>query len=101
MNEVRREVQAAGMAVLTAEAGGIPEVFRDGENGVLLRQVSADTVEQGLRRLLADPAARRAIGERNRQQAWARFEAGPVSAQLVSLYREVAASAAGGSGPSA
>jgi glycosyltransferase involved in cell wall biosynthesis len=91
------EAMAAGMAVLTAEAGGIPEVFRDGENGVLLRQVSADTVEQGLRRLLADPTARRAVGERNRQQAWARFEAGPVSAQLVGLYREVVAASAKGS----
>lgn len=85
------EAMASGMAVLTAAAGGIPEVFRDGENGVLLQHVTAATVEAGLRRLLVNPRARQAIGEHNRQLAWARFEAGTVSAQLVGLYQEVAA----------
>lgn len=95
------EAMAAGMAVLTAEAGGIPEVFRDDENGVLLKQVSADSVAAGLRQLLADPAARCAIGQHNRAQAWARFEAGPVSAQLLGLYREVVTAAGDHAAPSA
>lgn len=94
------EAMASGMAVVTAAAGGIPEVFRDGENGILLQRVSADAVEAGLRCLLEDPRARQTIGEHNRQQAWARFEAATVSAQVVGLYREVAAAAGGHPGSS-
>lgn len=89
------EAMAAGLPVLTADAGGIPDIFEDGQNGVLLRQVNVDTVESGLLRLLGDETMRRAIGLHNRAEAWIRYESEPVSQQLIGFYRDIASPESG------
>ena len=49
------EAMGAGKPLLTAKAGAIQHIVSDPENGVILEEVSADTIEKGLRRLLSDP----------------------------------------------
>ena len=84
------EAMAAGLPVVTHGAGGIPDLFRDGENGVLLDEVTPVLVEQAIDRLLGDTELRREIGERNREYAWAHFEAGVVTRTVEEVYQRVA-----------
>lgn len=52
------EALAAGTPVVAAAVGGVPEVVRDGENGLLVPPGSPAAFAEALRRLAADPALR-------------------------------------------
>jgi glycosyltransferase involved in cell wall biosynthesis len=80
------EAMAAGCAVITGDAGGIPDIFEDGVNGVMLSRPTGDKVAAALRSLLSDPERRRAIGDHNREVAGMRYEAGRVSAGVAAAY---------------
>jgi glycosyltransferase involved in cell wall biosynthesis len=61
------EAMAAGLPIVAARAGGIPEVLDDGEAGLLVEAASAHALAQGIRELLLDPALRSWLG-------WAAWE---------------------------
>lgn len=84
------EAMAAGCAVITGNAGGIPDIFEDGVNGVMLSRPTGDNVGVALRELLSDPVRRRTIGEHNHKVAASRFEAGKVSAGVAAVYAALA-----------
>lgn len=84
------EAMAAGLPCITNSVGGIPDIFRDGANGVLLDGVSVDTVTNALERLLGDPAQCARIAEHNRKEAWEKYEASVVTRRIESLYQKVA-----------
>lgn len=86
------EAMAAGCAVITGDAGGIPDIFEDGVNGVMISQPTGDKVAAALRGLLADPERIRAIGAHNRDAAGRRFEAGCASAKIGEVYSILAGS---------
>ncbi len=80
------EAMAAGTAVLTSRVGGIPYVVSDPDNGVVLNEVTADSVQAGLVRLLGDEAYRAQVAKRNMERAWKHFEAGLVTRGVEKLY---------------
>jgi glycosyltransferase involved in cell wall biosynthesis len=82
------EAMASGVAVAATATGGITDVLVDGEHGLLLPEVSADAVAQAVCRLLADKEMRSAMGQRNRELAWSRFEADVVTGALERIYVE-------------
>jgi glycosyltransferase involved in cell wall biosynthesis len=83
------EAMAAGLPVITHGAGGIPDVFEDGRNGILLSTVTDESVADAVRRMLTAPEDRSAIGAHNRREAWAKYEAGVVSGQMLAAYQEL------------
>ena len=68
MPRVILEAFARGVPVVAPRVGGIPEVVRDGETGVLVAPEDPAALADGLLRLIADPVHRRALGARGR--AW-------------------------------
>lgn len=84
------EAMAAGAYLVTSRAGGIADIVRDGEHGIVLEATDAESVRQALRRALEDPR-REAIRAHNRQAAWQQFEAGRVTPRIEALYRRVGA----------
>lgn len=84
------EAMAAGLPCITNSVGGIPDIFRDGANGVLLDGVSVDAVANALERLLGDPDQCARIAEHNRKEAWEKYEASVVTRRIESLYQKVA-----------
>jgi glycosyltransferase involved in cell wall biosynthesis len=57
------EAMAFGKPVVGADAGGIPDLIRDGSNGLLIPPNDPDALAQGLSRLLQDEALRGKLGE--------------------------------------
>lgn len=52
---VAREALSAGVPVIASDSGALPEVVRDGKNGLLFRSGDAVDLARTLQRLLADP----------------------------------------------
>lgn len=55
------EAMAAGLAVVGADAGGVPDIVRHGENGLLFRPGDAGDLTAKLRALLDDPGLQRRL----------------------------------------
>jgi len=84
------EAMGAGKPLLVGAAGALRRIARDGENGVVLDAITPQTVVDGLRRLLDNPACA-AIGQHNAELAWRGYEAQAVTAEIENLYQRVAA----------
>jgi glycosyltransferase involved in cell wall biosynthesis len=63
------EAFAAGIPVIGARSGGIPELVKDDHTGLLVDQGDVDGLSQAMRRLLLDPELRKRLGAAARQTA--------------------------------
>ena len=61
------EAFGVGVATITTPVGAIPEVVRDGENGILVAPGDEDALAEALIRLLDDPELRRQLGDNARR----------------------------------
>jgi len=83
------EAMAAGLPVITADQGGIGDIIIDGHNGILLKTVSEESIEYGIRYLQnIDPKQLEIISSNNREQAWNNYEAKVVTQKVEAYYSE-------------
>lgn len=78
------EAMASGLPVVASGISGIPLAVEDGRTGLLVAERDPAALLGALRRLLADPAAARSMGERGRRKAEAELTWDAVAAR----YRE-------------
>jgi glycosyltransferase involved in cell wall biosynthesis len=64
------EAQASGLPVVGTNVGGVSEMFRDGETGILVPPKNPAALTEALQRLIDDPALRRRMGEAGRKMVW-------------------------------
>ncbi|MNK54944.1 putative glycosyltransferase EpsD [compost metagenome] len=64
------EAQASGLPVVGTNVGGVSEMFRDGETGILVPPKDPVALTEALQRLIDDPALRRRMGEAGRRMVW-------------------------------
>jgi glycosyltransferase involved in cell wall biosynthesis len=83
------EAMAAGLPIVTTPVGGVPDIFRDGVNGLLIPPGDVPALADALNRLLEDAAARETMGRHNRQQALEQFALPPYAQRLLAVYGEV------------
>ena len=84
------EAMAAGCAVVAGAAGGLPEVVRDGEDGLLVPPGDPRALGDAVAGLLRDASLRARVGEQARRSVRDRFDQEPVSEATARLYAEVA-----------
>ena len=101
---INLEAAACERPVVASAVGGIPEVVVDGETGLLvpvelrdddpMLPVDPDRFERGIasaiNALVADPAAREAMGRAARRRAVEQFSWPTIAGQTVDLYRSLA-----------
>ena len=80
---------AAGIPVVGARAGGIPEVVEHGDTGLLCPPGDAGALASGIERVLADPEAARTMGARARARIESRFSVDAMVEGNLRVYREV------------
>ncbi|GAB4081393.1 glycosyltransferase [Modestobacter muralis] len=88
MGSVLVEAMVAGLPVVASDVGGIPEVVRHGETGLLVPPGDVPALTAALDRLVADPAlrARLAAGAREnaRHYSWPHL-----ATRVADVYRQV------------
>lgn len=82
------EALATGRAVVATRVGGLPELVRDGETGLLVQPRQPDQIAAAVSRLWQDSQTRRRLGRAGRARMLA-FDARAVSERLNDVYHEV------------
>jgi glycosyltransferase involved in cell wall biosynthesis len=83
------EAMAAGLPVIATKVGGLPEVVRDGENGLLIPPQDSAALAQALARLLADQDLAKKLGENARRDVAANFSLERLGRQINEIYEEL------------
>lgn len=92
---VAAEGQRAGVAVLAADAGGLPEIVTDGRDGLLFPPSHADALARQLRRVLEDESLRARLASTGRTTS-ARFDPERHADAVARLLDEHAREGGGG-----
>jgi glycosyltransferase involved in cell wall biosynthesis len=85
---VLMEALARHVPVVASAVGGVPDIVRDGDTGLLVPPGDAGAVADAVARLAADPPAARAMAARGREHVRARFSTEPCLARLGAVVDE-------------
>jgi glycosyltransferase involved in cell wall biosynthesis len=83
------EAMAAGVPVLAAKVGGLPDLIEDGKTGVFCDPLDAASLSSGVEKLLNDQNLAAKVAEAARAQARERFHPSIIAKRHVEIYREV------------
>src|SRR5262249_21270742 len=85
------EAMATALPVISTRVGGVPSVIEDGQTGFLVPPRDEKALHARAAELRTDPIAARAMGERARAAAIARFSAERMQRDYLALYARVLA----------
>jgi glycosyltransferase involved in cell wall biosynthesis len=88
---VALEAAAAGVPVVAAAHGGLTEIVRDGETGLLVPPSDQRALAAALRRLADEPELRRRLGEAAARDVRERFSRERMLRELQDLYEGISA----------
>ncbi len=83
------DAMACGKPVVATNAGGMPEVVRDGETGILVPPRDDRALAQAIIRLLKDESLRQRMGAAGLSLANSRFSAERMVAETLDVYADV------------
>ncbi|MDP0501540.1 MAG: N-acetyl-alpha-D-glucosaminyl L-malate synthase BshA [Verrucomicrobiota bacterium JB022] len=78
-----------GRPVVATRTGGIPEVVREGETGLLVPVGDTAAMARAVDRLVQNPELRQLMGTMARDDAFVRFSGPPVRDRYLELYRRL------------
>jgi glycosyltransferase involved in cell wall biosynthesis len=76
----------AAVPTVATAVGGIPEVIRDGETGILCPPGNAATMRDGIASLIEDADRRLAMGEAARERAMTEYNHATCAERLIEVY---------------
>ncbi len=79
------------LPIIASRVGGVPEIVRDGENGILIEPGSPDALQEAILRIYEDPDLGRRIGASGREFSRA-FTADAMAEKYRDLYRQATGS---------
>ena len=77
-----------GLAVIVSAVGGLPDIVKHGDNGLLIEPGRADQLRDAILGLVAQPQRRQAMGARGREVA-KNFTADAMCRKYLELYESV------------
>lgn len=83
------EAMAAGVPVLGARVGGVPDIIEDGATGALCDPLDLASMRAGVEKMIAEPAAAQRMAIRAREHARDRFHPRAVAQRHLEIYEEV------------
>jgi len=84
------EAMLAGLPVVAADVGSIPEAVVDGETGLVVPPDDVPALTAALRRMIDDPALRARCGEAGRLRAESRFTSDLMATTFAEIYERAA-----------
>jgi len=89
------EALAMRLPVVATRAGGLPELIRDGENGLLVPVRDSAALARAISRLLSDPPLAGRLGEEGRRTVESGFTTDHMLEKTVALYEALLADVPG------
>lgn len=83
------EYMGAGLPVVASRVGGLPELVRDGETGVLVPPRDPSALAEAVAALLADPSRSQRLGEAGRELRDREYSIGAFIGRLQALYERL------------
>lgn len=83
------EAMAYRCGIVASDTGGIPQMIKDGETGILVQPKDVDSLQRGLLRVLEDKTLCRELGEKARAKAIQDFSMEQNMEKLLGIYREI------------
>jgi glycosyltransferase involved in cell wall biosynthesis len=84
---VLSEAGASGMAIISTNVAGIPEIVRNGETGLTVQAGDAVSLTQALRDLATNPSLRTTLGERAMARVTLHYDAPTNASRLLDLLK--------------
>jgi glycosyltransferase involved in cell wall biosynthesis len=88
MGRVLVEAMAAGLPIVASSVGGIPDLVKDGKNGLLVPPADASSLEKAICALLKDKVQRKRMGEAGKKMCRP-YSAEAMVGQIDDLYTEL------------
>ncbi len=85
------EAMVLGVPVVATSVGGLPEVVKHGETGLLVPPADASALAGGILWMLGHPREARHMAEKGGEAVRQKFTAGEMARRTAELYRKVAA----------
>ena len=79
---------SAGVPVIVSKVGGLTEIVKDGETGLVVAN-TAPAIASAIRRLIQDPSLAERLGDRGRQTVAQKFTVDALVDRTLHLYQEV------------
>ncbi len=89
MGRVLLEAGAAGTPVVATSVGGVPDIIRNGETGILTPPRDPEAMAEAIVTLERDPARRRAMGLKARERVAPAYGLDRMVAQIEALYEQL------------
>ncbi len=83
------EAMSAGLPVVAADAGALPELVRNEIDGLLFPPLDVDALFQALSRLIGDPNLRMSLGANAQHRIAENFSAGAFSKALAAALEQI------------
>lgn len=83
------EAMACERAVIGSKIGGLPEVIKDNESGLLVKPNDVEALSSAIYSLLTKPAEATRLAETGRERVKENFSWGKIADDLVTLYNQV------------
>jgi glycosyltransferase involved in cell wall biosynthesis len=83
------EAMAAGVPVVAAKVGGVPDLIEDGKNGLFCDPQNAASMKAAVEKFLTRPEFARALAAEAKTRARSRFDPPVVARRHLEIYREV------------
>jgi len=80
-----------GVPVIATKVGGIPDIVRDGENGLLIEPRNGQAIADAITRLYEHPNERKQFADAGKDTA-ARYSSGCMGREYLKLYRSILSS---------
>jgi glycosyltransferase involved in cell wall biosynthesis len=85
------EYMEAGKAVVATDVGGIPELVREGETGLLVNPRDPDALGEAIGSLINDPERRAEMGAAGRRMRRSEYDLAVTVKRFEALYEELVA----------
>lgn len=85
------EAMAMGLPVVGTNVDGVPEVVRDGDNGLLIQPGNPVSLAEAVNRLLGDEVLRQRMASRSRELVSSVFHVDTMCQSMLALYRRLLA----------
>jgi glycosyltransferase involved in cell wall biosynthesis len=83
------EAMAAGVPVMAANVGGLPDLVEEGKTGFFCDPLDSRSMAEALGKILQNRSFAGELARRAREEAWARFRPEIIAQRHVGIYREV------------